>query len=107
MFNDLRKKYNILCTPSQIYVLISAVTIIGMLLQNVTESHKYCVGNLSCNIQFNNLFIFAGKLVWMLFWAIVLDSLCKNGYKRLAWMLVVLPIVALLLASVFFVFSQL
>ena len=107
MFDNLRKKYNFLCTPSQIYVLLSAVTIIGILLQNISESHRYCVGNIACSLQFNNLFIFAGKVVWMLFWAIVLDSLCKNGYKRLAWIVVLFPIIALLLASVFFIFSQL
>ena len=107
MFDKLRKNYNILCTPSQIYVLLSSIVIISTLFQNATDPHKYCIGDHQCNIKFNNLFIFAGKVIWMIFWAIVLDSLCKNGYKRLAWILIFLPIIAMALLLLTFIFTQL
>ena len=103
MFNKLRKNYNILCTPAQAYILVSAVAIIASLIQNREESHTYCLGNKKCNLQFNNLFIFAGKIIWMIFWAIVLDSLCKNGYKKLAWTVLLLPLIMMFLLLLIFV----
>lgn len=107
MFDKLRKNYNILCRPSQVYVLISAVAIIAMLIQNIAEPHKYCVGKFSCRLTFNNLFVFAAKVLYVVFWAIVLDSLCKNGYKDLAWAIVLLPFILLGLMIALFMMSQL
>ena len=107
MFDKLRKNYNILCRPSQVYVLISAVAIIAMLVQNIAEPHKYCVGKFSCRLNFNNLFVFAAKVLYVVFWAIVLDSLCKNGYKDLAWAIVLLPFILLGLMIALFMMSQL
>jgi ABC-type polysaccharide transport system permease subunit len=106
MLNNLRKNYNLLCTPSQVYVLISAIAIVTMLLQNLSEPRKYCIGRYSCKLNFNNLFLFVMKLLYVVFWAIVLDSLCKNGYKDLAWAIVLLPFFLLFLLIVLFIFSQ-
>lgn len=106
MIKNLRKNYNLLCTPSQVYVLISAVAIITMLIQNIAEPRKYCIGRFSCQLNFNNLFLFAMKVLYVVFWAIVLDSLCKNGYKDLAWSIVLLPFFLLFLMIVLFVVSQ-
>ena len=103
MFKQLRKNYNLLCSPSQVYVLISAVAIIAMLIQNVAEPHKYCVGRFSCKLNFNNLLMFAAKVLYVVFWAIILDSLCKNGYKRLAWGIVLLPFLLLALLVALFI----
>lgn len=107
MFGALRKNYNSLCSPAQLYVFISAVSIIAMLAQNWSEPKKYCVGMFSCNLDFNNLFIFLVKVLYVVFWAIVLDSLCKNGYKDLAWTIVLLPFVAFFLLIALFMFSRL
>ena len=107
MFNKLRKNYNVLCRPSQVYVLISAVAIIAMLIQNIAEPNKYCVGSYSCKISFNNLFVFAAKILYLIFWAIVLDSLCKNGYKDLAWGITLLPFILLAILIVLFMVSHL
>lgn len=106
MFDKLRKKYNVLCSPSQVYVLISAVAIIAMLMQNITEPNKYCIGKYSCKLKFNNLFVFAAKVLYVIFWAIVLDSLCKNGYKNLAWVIVLMPFILLFLLTLLFILSQ-
>lgn len=106
MIKNLRKNYNLLCTPSQVYVLISAIAIITMLIQNINEPRKYCIGRLSCHLKFNNLFLFIVKVLYVIFWAIVLDSLCKNGYKDLAWAIVLLPFFLLFLLVVLFIIAQ-
>jgi ABC-type polysaccharide transport system permease subunit len=106
MLTNLRKNYNLLCTPSQVYVLISAIAIVTMLLQNLNEPRKYCIGRYSCKLNFNNLLLFVMKVLYVIFWAIILDSLCKNGYKDLAWAIVLLPFFLLFLLIVLFIFSQ-
>jgi len=107
MLSLLRKRYNVLCSPAQIYVVISLVTVLAMLVQNMMEPHKYCVGNLSCDLNFSNLFLFAAKLVYIAVWTIILNSLCKTGYKNLSWLFVLLPLVLFMLLIVAFVTSNL
>lgn len=106
MFSNLRKQYNLLCSPSQFYVFLSVVAIIFMLIQNLSEPKKYCVGMYSCNISFNNLFLFVAKILYVVFWAIVLDSLCKNGYTDLAWAIVLMPFITLFLIVALFIMSN-
>ena len=106
MFGDLRKKYNLLCSPAQMYVFISVVALVAMLIQNISEPNKYCVGMYSCKINFNNMILFAMKILYVVFWAIVLDSLCKNGYKDLAWAIVLLPFIALFILIALFMIAN-
>ena len=107
MLSLLRKRYNVLCSPAQIYVVISLVTVLAMLVQNMMEPHKYCVGTLSCDLNFSNLFLFAAKLVYIAVWTIILNSLCKTGYKNLSWLFVLLPLVLFMLLIIAFVTSKL
>jgi hypothetical protein len=106
MFNNLRKQYNILCTPAQLYVFLSLIAIVTMLIQNMSEPNKYCVGRYSCYLNFNNLLLFGAKLLYVLLWTIILDSLCKNGYTELSWAIVLLPFIMMFVMVGVFLFSQ-
>ena len=35
------------------------------------------------------------KIIYILFWTFILNSLCKAGYKEISWFLVLLPILLL------------
>jgi len=59
----------------------------------MTETRKYTIGMFTRTLSFSNLFMFLAKMVYVVVWAIILDSLCKNGYKDLAWTIVLLPFV--------------
>ena len=87
---DLKK----LCSPAQFYFLLSALSIVGLGLQNLFagKKGKYCAGMYSCDIA-NILVVFAVKVVYVLFWTIVLNSLCIAGYKKLSWFLVLIPFI--------------
>lgn len=89
----LEKQFTKLCTPSQFYLVFSIFAVIIMLLQNSNDTRKYCVGNYSCKLPFSNVLLFVMKLLFILFWTIVLDSLCKNGYTNLAWVIILLPFI--------------
>jgi hypothetical protein len=91
----MNRQYKSLCSPAQLYVFLSVVAIIAMLLQNISDSRRYCVGMYSCRLQYNNMFLFLIKVLYVIFWTIVLDSLCKNGYTNLSWIIVLLPFIML------------
>jgi len=95
---DLFKKLEKLCTPAYIYFMISVFGIVFIIIQNVMYGSKtrYCVGSYECDVSSSYL-LFLFKFLYIIFWTIVLDALCKYGYSRLSWVLVIFPF--LLLAS--------
>lgn len=92
--NYLEKRYNsflMSCSPAQFYMVISLISIVVILLQNLIESYKYCLGNYTCSLDYSNIFVFFVKIAYVVVWTIILESLCKNGHKKLAWGLVLFP----------------
>lgn len=95
MLSELRKQYNSLCKPSQFYLFVSLLSIIIISIQNLANSRKYCIGRYECNLEFPNIILFIGKLVYVLIWVVIFDSLCKSGYTNLAWGIILIPFVAM------------
>jgi len=79
-----------LCTPAVIYFVISIVSLVVVLLQNLTNSNSYNIGSFSCRVP-NTAMVFIVKLVYVLFWTYVLNLICKDGHTGLSWLLVLLP----------------
>ena len=88
-----QKKYVMnMCKPAKIYLSISMLSILVMLVQNLMDSSSsYCLGSLKCNLDYSNVLVFLVKLVYIGVFTVVVDSLCKNKFKKLAWLLVLLP----------------
>ena len=63
LVKDIKK----MCTPAVVYLLLSVFALFVL--------------------------IFIGKIIYIGFWTVVLDSLCKNGWGSLSWFLVFLPII--------------
>ena len=59
---------------------------------------------LSCNVE-NNIYIFVMNAIYILIWTIILDSLCKNGYKELSWLLVLFPFILFFILLLMFLFN--
>lgn len=89
--NNMKNKFNQLCSPSKLYLGISLMSIVIILLQNLYDSTKYCLGAYTCSLNFPNIFMFIFKMVYVIVFTIILDSLCKTKYTNLAWGLVLLP----------------
>jgi len=79
-----------LCTPAVIYFVISMVSLVMILLQNLGNSNSYNVGSFSCRVP-NTAMVFVVKLIYVLFWTYVLNLICKDGHTGLSWLLVLLP----------------
>ena len=105
MFSEFMKTFKKLCKPSQFYLFISLTSIVVMLMQNLSDSSKYCVGDFECDLPYHNIFVFLSKIAYIIVWTIIFDSLCKNGYKSLAWAIILVPVMLMfaLIGLLFFV----
>lgn len=86
------EKINKLCKPAYVYFVISFFAIIFLVIQNFMygNNKKYCVGSYSCEVT-SSFTIFILKFLYIIFWTVVLDALCKYGYTNLSWFLVIFP----------------
>ena len=79
-----------LCTPAMIYFVISMVSLVMVLLQNLGNQHSYNVGSFSCRVP-NTTLVFIVKLIYILFWTWVLNLICKDGHSEISWLLILIP----------------
>ena len=88
-----------LCTPAFVYLVIAVIGLIVVMLQNVGNTNKLCVGNVQCSGT-NTAVSFLVNAMWVIFWTWVLSTLCKYGHPNVAWFLVLLPFVVTFIALV-------
>jgi hypothetical protein len=84
------RKINDLCTPAMIYFVISIISLVVVLMQNLGHNNSYHVGSFSCRVP-NTTAVFVVKLIYILFWTYVLNLICKDGHTNLSWLLILLP----------------
>ena len=86
------KQIHKLCKPAYVYLVLSAITIILMMVQNAGASGTYKVGMYQCPCN-NTAGIFLGKAIYVAFWTFILNAVCKAGYKSVSWFLVLFPMI--------------
>lgn len=86
--NEIKK----LCTPAHLYLVISVVSMVVMMLQNVGNTNKYCLGDFECDVT-STAGIFVGKAIYIVIWTFILNALCKAGYKNVSWFIVLIPFI--------------
>jgi len=84
-----------LCTPSQIYFVISFLSILSMIMQNIQDPNSYCCGLVRAESPINNIFYFIFKIIYVFVWTYLLNVLCKKGYKTMSWVILLLPIIGM------------
>lgn len=87
------QKFRDLCRPAQIYLLFSLIGLIPLVFQNMNQGSILCVGNYECELGFPNVLVLLGNVGYMLIWTIILQSLCRTGYKQLSWFFVLIPFI--------------
>lgn len=87
-------KLSQLCSPAYVYFIISVLAIVIAAVQNMGNNKKYTLGSFSCNVP-SCLAVFIVKVIYILFWTWILNLICKDGHKGIAWLLVLLPFILL------------
>jgi hypothetical protein len=86
------KKLSDLCTPALFYFYISIFVLIITIIQNLGNNGKYTLGSFSVKVP-STIVIFVLKIIYILFWTWILNLICKDGNKGIAWLLVLLPFI--------------
>ena len=86
-----------LCTPAYVYLILSVISLIAMMFQNVGNTSIFCLGNYSCNVP-NTGAVFVGQVIYIAFWTFILNAVCKAGYKNFSWFLVLFPFILMFVA---------
>lgn len=81
-----------LCKPALLYFIISMLSMIVLLFQNLGNNGSYHFGCFSCNVPSTTV-IFIVQLVYILFWTWILNLMCKDGHSGISWFLVLLPLI--------------
>ena len=86
------KKLGDLCSPALFYFYISIFALIITIIQNFGNNGIYTLGSFSVKVP-STIIIFIVKILYILFWTWILNLICKDGYKGVAWLLVLLPFI--------------
>ena len=86
-----------LCTPAYVYLVISVVAMIILMIQNGGNTNKYSMGCFHCKVP-STAMVFIFKILSIALWTFVLNCICKAGYKKVSWFLVLLPFITIFLA---------
>jgi hypothetical protein len=81
---------NELCSPALFYFVVSILGLLLILFQNVGNKNSYNLGNFSCRVP-STMMVFVIKMIYIVFWTWILNLICKDGYKTISWLLVLLP----------------
>ena len=95
-----------LCAPAKFYLVISTIAIVIILIQSLSSSNLYCVGNFSCDAS-NIYIVFVLKMLYILFWTWLLNIICRSGMPMVSWFLVLIPFILMFVfIAMFLIFSS-
>jgi hypothetical protein len=84
------KKMSKLCTPAMFYLVISMISLVMVIMQNLGHQHSYHMGSFSCKVP-STILIFIIKFIYIIFWTWIINLICKDGYEGISWLLVLFP----------------
>jgi hypothetical protein len=85
-----------LCPPAKFYFLISSVSFILMLLQNIGSNGRFNLGIYSCPHSHTGVILILNAL-YIVAWTWILNLICTIN-KTLTWVIVLFPFIMLFIA---------
>lgn len=96
------KTFSKLCTPARLYFVVAMVMLILLVLTNLNnDSNVLCIGDYSCNVP-DKVLVVLLNFLYIVFWTYLLNLICKDNWKSLAWFLVLFPFIIVILFMIFF-----
>ena len=112
--NILRKymgfpsKYSQLCAPSRFYLVLSLLALVVCIFQNWANMHtgRYRLGSIVMAVP-SVLLVLGIKLIGILFWAYVLNAICRDSRSStISWLLVLAPFIGAFMVAALVVMNQ-
>ena len=88
------------------YLVISGISFLFILFQNLNNPNEYCVGSMKCNTEKKHV-VFIGKVLYIIFWNWLLDLMCKGGYTNVAWFILFFPFILFFILLALFILMSL
>jgi hypothetical protein len=85
------KMFNKLCPPAQLYLVLSVISYVFILLQNIGNSSRFTLGTYSCNHTSPGLFLI-GQALYIIVWTWLLNLICKVN-TGISWAIVLFPFI--------------
>lgn len=87
-----------LCGPSLFYLVVSALAIITIMVQNMThDSHKHMIIANSAIRTPSNILILTVHIIGIMLWCWILNLMCKANHSDIAWLFVLFPYIIIFL----------
>ncbi len=104
----LANKFKSLCTPAQLYLGLSVLTFVGFIIQNCMDPYTLCIGSFTTPSPIHNITYFVIQALYVLFWTWIINKMCTKGWNKLAWLIVLFPVVAMfvLIGMLFLVLTR-
>ena len=102
------KLFKNLCAPAQLYLGLSILTTLSICYQNIGNPNVYACGLMKANTPIHNFTYIVFQTLYVIIWTYLLNMLCKNGYKKLSWLLFLIPyiIMFMLIGLVIFILNN-
>jgi hypothetical protein len=91
------KSFKSLCSPAQLYLVMSGLSFLAILLQNCSDSSSYKIGSMSVKPECHNVFFFIFKALYILGFTYLLNWFCSKKLKTVSWIIVLLPFIGMFL----------
>lgn len=89
------KQFTSLCTPAQLYLGMSLLSVLALCYQNLGNPDVFACGIMKADTPINNAFYLVFQVLYVLGWTYLLNYLCKTGYSKISWLLILLPFIAM------------
>lgn len=99
------KSVKVLCKPAKLYLFLSLFLLLSMIIQNLGKNNVLCFGPIEC-YEVNKITLLLIKLLYIGFWTFILQMICKGGYTKISWALVLLPIILFGLTLVMYMLNR-
>jgi hypothetical protein len=81
-----------ICPPAFLYLIISLIVLGVIAFQNAGNTDLHSVGPYSCSVS-STWLIFLLEVIYIVFWAWILNIFCSAGYTWLSWLFVLVPFI--------------
>ena len=85
------KSFDRLCPPAKLYLVISLISYVFILLQNIGSHSKFTLGTYSCQHANPGMFL-VGQAIYILLWTWLLNYICKWN-TTISWVIVLFPFI--------------
>lgn len=90
------KLFEALCTPAQLYLGMSVIAVLTQCYQNIGTPNVFTCGLMKASSPIvPSSFFIVFEILYVIGWTYFLNILCKKGYTKLSWLLVLLPFVGM------------